>query len=94
MKIRIQYFASIRELLNLREEIIEVPEGADVKNLLGVLVLKHGQKLKEYLFDETGNLRPYLQFIVNEESISKTGGLSTVLKNNSVFAVIPPVGGG
>ena len=94
MKVKIQYFASIRELVNLREEVIEVPEGTNVKSLLDLLASKHGQKLKEYLFDDAGNPRAYLQFILNEETLSKTGGLSTVLKNDSVFAVIPPVGGG
>lgn len=94
MKIRIQYFASVRELINVREEVIDIPSGSTVKRLLDALAEKHGDDLKRYLFDEAGNPHQYLQFILDEEPLPKTGGLSTVLKDASVFAIIPPVGGG
>lgn len=91
---KVQYFASVRELVNLREEVMDVPAGMNVRTLLDLLAAKHGDRLKEYLFDETGSPRPYLQFIVDEKSISEIGGLSTLLKEGCVFAIIPPVGGG
>ncbi len=94
MRVKVRYFASVRELVNLREEEIEVPNGTAVRGLLDFLVAKHGDKLREYLFDRNGNPRAYLQFILNEKSISETGGVSTLLTDGCVFAVIPPVGGG
>ncbi len=95
MRIRIQYFAVVRELANLREEILDVDEGTTVRDLLKVLATKHGEKLKQYLFDpKSGNPRPYLQFLLDEKSISNLNGFETVLKEASVFAIIPPVGGG
>lgn len=94
MRITVQYFASVRELVNLREEAIDVADGASVKMILELLATRHGAKLKDYLFDHAGNPHPYLQFIVDEQSIAETGGLSTVLKNGSRLAIIPPVGGG
>ena len=94
MKVRIQYFASVRELVNLREETIDLPAGTNVRNLLDILASKHGDKLKEYLLDQTGNPREYLQFLLNEKSISETEGFSTHLRDGSTLAIIPPVGGG
>ena len=94
MKVKIQYFASVRELVNLREETIDVPVGANVRTLLDLLTAKHGDKLKEYLLDDTGNPREYLQFLLNEKSISQTDGFFTLLREGSTLAIIPPVGGG
>ncbi len=94
MKVKLQYFASVRELVDLREEVIDVPIGTDVSGLLDVLAAKHGDRLREYLFDRKGSPRPHLQFILDEKSISETGGFSTVLTDGCRFAIIPPVGGG
>ncbi len=94
MKVKVQYFASVRELVNLREETVDIASGSSVISLLNLLASRHGEKLREYLFDRAGAPRPHLQFILNEESISKPDGFSTVLTEGSVFAIIPPVGGG
>ncbi len=91
---KVQYFASVRELVNLREEQIEVPNGTAVRGLLDVLAAKHGDALREYLFDKNQNPRAHLQFMLDEKSISETGGVSTMLTDECVFAIIPPVGGG
>jgi len=80
LKVKIQYFASVRELVNLREETIDVPVGANVRTLLDLLTAKHGDKLKEYLLDDTGNPREYFQFLLNEKSISQTDGFFTLLR--------------
>jgi MoaD family protein len=95
LKVKVQYFASIRELLGLREEMLEVKEKTTVLDVLKVLAQKHGEQLKEYVFDsKTGNPRSNLQFLVNEDSITSLNGLSTILEENSSLAIIPPVGGG
>lgn len=95
MKVRVQYFAAVREITNQREEMLDVDSGTSVLDLLKLLVARHGSKLKEYVFDsKTGNPRTYLQFLLDEESIATMNGFSTMLRDNSVFAIIPPVGGG
>ena len=95
MKVKVHYFAAVRELVNLREEILDVADGTTVKGLLDLLVARHGGRLKEYVFDsKTGSPRPHLQFLLGEKSISGINGFSTVLTDGCVFAIIPPVGGG
>ena len=94
MKVTVQYFASVRELVNLREEVLDVPNGTNVRGLLDLLAAKHGDSFKEYLFDKTESPRPYLQFILDQKSISETGGFATALTDGCIFAIIPPVGGG
>ncbi|OFX17921.1 hypothetical protein A3K71_06125 [archaeon RBG_16_50_20] len=95
MKIKIQYFAIIRELVGQREEVIDLEKKTNVLDLLKLLATKHGEKFMQYIFDPaTGNPRLYLQFLINQESISSLSGFSTILPENSTFAIIPPVGGG
>jgi MoaD family protein len=95
LKVKIRYFAIIRELVGLREETLELKDKTTVLDALKVLAEKHGEQLKQYVFDsETGNPRPYLQFLVNQDSITKLNGFLTVLEDNYSMAIIPPVGGG
>jgi MoaD family protein len=94
LKVKIQYFASVRELVDRREETIEVASGTNVRNLLDLLTARHGDKLKEYLLDDAGNPRQHLQFLLNDKSIFQTDGFSTPLMEGSTLAIIPPVGGG
>jgi MoaD family protein len=95
MKVKVQYFASLREIIGLREEILDLQENDDVRRLLEFLVDRHGTKLKEYIFDaKVGTPKQYLQFIIDGKSISTLQGLETKLHDGSTFAVIPPVGGG
>lgn len=95
MKIRVQYFAQIREIVGIREEILDLNEGVSAGELLRKLCDRHGGKFEEYVFEPTtGHPKPFLQFMLDTESIASAGGLSTKLKDGSSFAIIPPVGGG
>jgi MoaD family protein len=95
LKIKIQYFAIVRELVGQREEVIDLERKTNVLDLLKLLGTRHGEKFMQYVFDPaTGNPRLYLQFLVNQESISSLSGFSTILPEDSTFAIIPPVGGG
>ena len=95
MKVKTQYFASLRELLGVREEMLDVRNDIDVKGLLEVLVERHGPKLKAYIFDpKTDTPKQHLQFIIDGKSIRTLRGFTTKLYEGATFAVIPPVGGG
>lgn len=92
---KVQYFAAVRELVGLREETLELPDRSSVGVLLDELVKRHGERLGDYLYDaKAASLRPSIQFLVGDVPISAADGLSTVLADGAVFAIIPPVGGG
>ncbi len=95
LKVKVHYFAEVREITGLREETVDVSDSTTVTGLLGLLAARHGNTLREYLFDpETGRPRQYLQFLIDEKSISSMNGLSTRLTDGCTLAIIPPVGGG
>lgn len=95
MKVIVQYFANVREMVGQREEVIDLDKETSAIDLLRLLAAKHGQNFEQYVFDAaTGNPKSYLQFLINGQSVSILGGFSTILPGNSKFAIIPPVGGG
>lgn len=94
MKVRVQYFAITRELVNMREEVVDMNEASTAIALLKLLGTRH-EKLREYVFDpKTGNPRPYLQFLIDDNLISDLSGFETTLTEGCTFALVPPVGGG
>jgi len=92
--VKVQYFAELREIVNQREESLDVENPITVIDLLKMLALKHGDKFRAYVFDPSGVPRPYLQFLLNGESIARMNGFETELQAECRFAIIPPVGGG
>jgi len=79
MKVRILYFAGLRETLGIDEEAIELPEGTRVETLLGILKNRH-QILRRLRF----------LVAVNAEYASPNRGL----REGDVIALFPPVSGG
>ena len=95
MKVTVRYFAVLREIINSREETLEVDENTTVLGLLDVLAARHGSRFVDYVFDPmTGSPRTYLQFLLDGESVAGLKGLSTVLTDQCILAIVPPVGGG
>ena len=95
LEVKVQFFAAVRELVGLREETLELPNGGTVRNLIDLLVERHGQGLRNYIYDpKTDELRRSLQILVSDKPTSALNGLSTVLSDGCVLAIIPPIGGG
>lgn len=94
MNVRVQYFAIVREMVNLRDEVLSLSQGTTVLDLLEIIVTRH-LELKEYIFDpKTALPRSNLQFLVDDNLISALKGFETQLTQDCTFAIIPPVGGG
>jgi molybdopterin converting factor small subunit len=94
MNVKVQYFAIVREMVNLRDEVLNLTQGITVLDLLKIIVTRHTQ-LKDYIFDsKTASPRPNLQFLVDDNLISALKGFETRITQDCTFAIIPPVGGG
>jgi len=97
LKVRVRLFTSLRELIGKRELEFEVKDSdkpLTVKVLLELLAQRYGKEVEHYIYNENGNVRSYLQFLVNGRSTTTLNGLETKLKENDLVAIIPPVGGG
>jgi len=97
LQVSVRFFTSLREITGKREETIKFPDGetVTVDKVLKKLAERHGKGFVEYVYDnKTGEVKGFLQFLVNGRSASTLNGLNTKLKNGDVLAIIPPVGGG
>ncbi|MFB0500862.1 MAG: ubiquitin-like small modifier protein 1 [Candidatus Bathyarchaeia archaeon] len=94
MKVTVKFFTTLREITGKRKEEIKSSEDFTVDKLLEELSKNHGRQFINYVYDETGKVRSYLQFLVNGRSITTMQGFKTKLREGDSVAIIPPVGGG
>lgn len=97
MHVSVRFFTTLREVTGKKEETLEFPKGetVTVDRLLKRLTQRYGRKFVEYVYDaKTGEVKGFLQFLVNGRSASSLEGLSMRLADGDVLAIIPPVGGG
>ena len=94
INVTVKFFTTLREIAGKKEEKIELSHAATVDALLRVLSQKYGKEFNDYIYDNLGNVRGYLQILVNGKSITTLQGLKTKLKEGDQIAILPPVGGG
>ena len=97
MQVSVRFFTSLREIVGKREETLTFPEGEKVTmdRILKTLVQCYGKRFVEYIYDaKTGEVKGFLQFLVNGKSAATLKGLQTELESGDVLAILPPVGGG
>lgn len=81
MKIRVRFFASLRDIVGRREVVLELPEGVTASELLQRFAGEH-PRLQALL--------PSLLLAVNREYVEST----QLLRDGDEVAFIPPVSGG
>jgi MoaD family protein len=97
LQVSVRFFTSLRELVGKKEEKLEFPEGekVTVDMVLNVLKQRYGKPFVGYVYDtETGDVKGFLELLVNGTSASTLNGLQTELATGDVLAILPPVGGG
>ena len=97
MQVSVRFFTSLREAVGKKEETLKFPQGVKVtvEVALKTLRQRYGKRFVEYVYDaKTGEVRGFLQFLVNGKSATTMNGLQTELADGDVLAILPPVGGG
>jgi molybdopterin synthase sulfur carrier subunit len=95
LKVKIKFFASLREITGTKEEDLEVPEQITLLKVLELLSSKHGKDFYGYVYDaRTKKPKDHLQFLIDGRSATMLQKLETKLTDGSILAILPPVGGG
>jgi len=97
LRVSVRFFTSLREIVDKREETLEFPEGekVTVDTVLKALAQRYGERFVDYVYEgKSGEVRGFLQFLVNGKSATTQNGLQTELEDGDVLAILPPVGGG
>jgi molybdopterin synthase sulfur carrier subunit len=91
MSIKVRIPAQLRPLAGGAGEV--QVDGATVGEALKALDATH-PGFAERLFDETGNLRRFVNVFLGEEDVRFLEGLATPVQPGSVVSVVPAVAGG
>lgn len=97
LKVSVRFFTTLREITGKREETLEFSDGecVTVAKVLERLVKHYGKVFADYVYDyKSGDIKGYLQFLINGRSVSTLKGLETELVDGDTLAILPPVGGG
>ncbi len=97
MQVSIRFFTSLREIVGKKEEELKFSEGekVTVDTVLKTLAQRYGNRFADYVYDhKTGEVKGFLQFLINGKSATTLNELETELEDGDVLAILPPVGGG
>ena len=94
IRVKVRFFTSLREIVGKKEEQIEFSRTVTVEELLRQLSQKYGKRFRDYVYDEKGEVRSHLHFLINGQSTTTLQGFKTQLKEGDQIAILPPVGGG
>ena len=97
MQVSVRFFMILREVVGKKEERLQFSKSqkVTVNVVLKQLSEKYGKAFIDYVYDSnSGEVKGFLQFLVNGRSISTSGGLGFELSDGDVLAILPPVSGG
>jgi len=99
MRVRVQLYARLRDLVGLEELDLEVPSGSTLKDLLGTLSERFGPR-----FEEVRTKDPFEDYVkgdgsnpailVNGHSIDLKNGLGVRLNEGDLVVILPLIAGG
>ena len=92
MKIKVMAFASFREILG-KELDLDIVGEATAAGVLAILAVGN-KRFKETAFEESGQLRDYVQIMINRKRIDPQQDLFTGLHEGDELVIFPPVAGG
>ena len=91
---RVDFFATLRRIVGAKTVEFDIPEGANVGQLIDEIVRRFPE-LREMLLDDNGQLYRHVHVFVNGRDVPYIEDkLETVLKPDDVISVFPAVAGG
>ncbi len=82
----------LRPFVNGQDEL-SIPQADTVKSALQWVVSEH-KGVQQYLFDEQGKIRKFVNIYVNDEDIRYLQGEETPLKAKDTISIVPSIAGG
>lgn len=87
MKVKISYLSLLRDVTQVKEEVLELPNGSTVKDLIFNLLNKY-EGLKQFFEQEESVL-----ITINGEIVSKFELDRKIEENSEIIIGLPPFGG-
>lgn len=91
---QVNFYATLRQVVNAKTVNFDLPQGASVKHLLDEMI-RCFPALKAEMLDDQGNLFQHVHIFVNSRDASFLEfGMDTPLRQEDTIGVFPAVGGG
>jgi len=68
-------------------------QGGKVADALADLTTQH-PNLRQHIFNDAGELRPFVNLFLNDEDVRYLNGVETPLKESDLLRIIPSIAGG
>ena len=94
MRVKVRYFATLRELAESAEEEIKIEDDGTLDDLIEKVTSKYGKKARNLLRLYHKEADQSIYFFINGTNARMLSGVDTKLKEGDIIAIIPPVGGG
>lgn len=92
---KLEYFANLREIAGAKSEEISLEKGESI-TLAEALekACRRRAKLREALFEKSGELQKFITVLVNGVDSRALNGLKTEIKDSDEVSIFPAVAGG
>jgi len=87
--IKVKFFANFREFTGTKE--LEMDSSTVIEILRNLCTKFPG--FEELIFDGE-KIKPYVNVFLNGRNVNESGGINTMLNEDDVIALFPPVSGG
>jgi len=95
LKVRVQYFGYIKNMLNKREEHFELDEGASLSELLNKLAGVHGAAFRKEVYEPgLKDVKMGFSVTVNGVLMGQLGGVDTKLADGDNVILMSLMSGG
>lgn len=95
MKVRVQYFGYIKNMVNKREEQFELEEGASLSDLLNKLAGVHGKAFTKEVYEPgLKDVKTGFSVTVNGVLMGQLGGVDTKLSDGDNVILMSLMSGG
>lgn len=98
IRIEFRIFANLRDILGFKIIFIDIIKGSSIREFLNVIRDKYPngpEFLRDVIDLEKKDVLPYVKILIDGRILMGDNILETqIMKDNSVVAIFPPVGGG
>lgn len=95
--IKVLYFGSIKDVVDVPEETVDLPAGATVRDLISALTQRHGRAFQEALFLSGDRLLPNATILLDGSNILHREAMDTRIEQDGsthILLMTTAVGGG
>jgi molybdopterin converting factor small subunit len=92
LKVKVAYLSILRDVTNKKEEELDVPKGATVKDLIGILMKAYGEKLQPFL-EQDSKMGQGVMLTLNGELLSSQDLDRLIPEKAELLVGLPPFGG-